>query len=154
MVSPSLLPLLLLPLCEGPAVDIPPPTTIAAVMGFIAGSSWKVGWFSSHVKGYRPGLSQWNKWKVSQYGGNWNDIQLLCLFTALVNDCGLTLIQSCCDRKKSKYAIYAKYANYVKYDLIFLAHCAPLGQKHSLVGTLDSWLEHLHPSACFWTYSE
>ena len=124
MVSPNLLPLLLVPPCEGPAVNVPPPTTIAAVMGFIAGSSWKVGWFSSHVKGYCPGLSQWNKWKASQYGGNWNDIQHLWLFTALVNDCGLTLIHPCCYRTKSKYAKYAKY------DLLFWTHCTPLAQKY------------------------
>ena len=129
-VYPCLFPLLLVPPCEGPAVDVPPPTTIAAVMGFIAGSSWKVGWFSSHVKGYRPNLSQRNKWKASQYGGKWNDIQHLCLFTALVNDCGLTLIHPCCNRKKSKNAKNAKYALYVQYDLLFLAHCTPLAQKH------------------------
>ncbi len=42
-VSPSLLPLLLVSSCEGLAVYVPPPTTIATGMGSITGSSWKIG---------------------------------------------------------------------------------------------------------------
>jgi hypothetical protein len=37
-------------------------------------------------QGNRPFLTHWNNRKASQYGGDWNDIQDLCLFTAIVDD--------------------------------------------------------------------
>ncbi len=43
MVSLSILPLPFVPQGEGPAVDVPPPTTVAAVMGFVTDHPWKVG---------------------------------------------------------------------------------------------------------------
>ncbi len=91
-----LLPLLLGPPSQGPAVYVPPPTTITTVCWFIAESSGKVSRFkfSSHGEGYCPGRTRRNKRKASQYGGCWNHIQNLCLFTAFVDDCRLTLIQS------------------------------------------------------------
>ena len=86
-----LLPLLLGPPSQGPAVHVPPPTTITTVCWFIAESSGKVGRFSTHGEGYCPCSTHWNKRKASQYGGHWNHIQNLCLFTAFVDDCRLTL---------------------------------------------------------------
>ena len=38
------------------------------------------------------GLADWNQRKVTQYGGQQNHIQDVCLFKALVDDCRLTLI--------------------------------------------------------------
>ncbi len=52
IVSPSLLPLLLVFSCEGPAVYVPSPTSIVTVMGFTAGSSWKIGWFNQRSRGF------------------------------------------------------------------------------------------------------
>jgi hypothetical protein len=51
-------------------------------------------------KGNRSGLPHGNKWKPSQYGGNWNDIQDLRLFTALVDDGRLTLLHPFCKEKE------------------------------------------------------
>ena len=135
IVSPSLLPLLLVSPFEGPAVYVPPPTSIATVMGFITGSSWEIGWFFPHFKRYRSCLSQWNKWKASKYGGYWNDIQYLWLFTAHVHDGGLTLINPCCDRKVSKYAKYAKYAVYV---WMTWSSWTTVLLQHRDIGTIDS----------------
>ena len=84
-----LLPLLLGPPSQGPAVHVPPPTTITTVCWFIAESSGKVGRFSTHGEGYCPCSTHWNKRKASQYGGHWNHIQNLRLFTAFVDYCGL-----------------------------------------------------------------
>jgi hypothetical protein len=87
---------------QGPAVHVPPPTTITTVRWFIAGSSGKVSRFSSHGKGYCPVYANWNKRKAPQYGGHWNHIQHLCLFTTLVDDCRLTLIHPGCGRCKNQ----------------------------------------------------
>ena len=87
-----LLQLLLGPPSQGPAVHVPPSTTITTVRRFITESTRKVSRFSSHGEGYCPGRAHWNQRKASQYGGHWNHIQDLCLFTALVDDCRLTLI--------------------------------------------------------------
>ena len=88
-----LLPLALLlgPPSQGPAVHVPPLTTITTVCWFIAESSGKVSCFSTHGKWYCPCSTHWNKRKSSQYGGHWNHIQNLCLFPAFVDDCRLTL---------------------------------------------------------------
>ncbi len=90
-----LLPLLLGPPSQGPAVHVPPPTTITTVCWFIAESSGKVSRFSTHGEGYCPCSTHRNKRKAPQYGGHWNHIQSLsvCLFTAFVDDYRLTLIQ-------------------------------------------------------------
>ena len=87
-----LLPLLLGPPSQGPAVYVPPPTTITTACWFIAASSGKVSRFLSHGEGNCPGRPHWNKRKASEYWGNWNHIEDLCLFTAFVDDCRLTLI--------------------------------------------------------------
>ena len=87
-----LLQLLLGPPSQGPAVHVPPSTTITTVRRFITESTRKVSRFSSHGEGYCSGRAHWNQRKASQYGGHWNHIQDLCLFTALVDDCRLTLI--------------------------------------------------------------
>ena len=79
--------LLLGPPSQGPAVHVPPSTTITTVRRFITESTRKVSRFSSHGEGYCPGRAHWNQRKASQYGGHWNHIQDLCLFTALVDDC-------------------------------------------------------------------
>ena len=88
-----LLPLALLlgPPSQGPAVHVPPLTTITTVCWFIAERSIKVSCFSTHGKWYCPCSTHWNKRKSSQYGGHWNHIQNLCLFPAFVDDCRLTL---------------------------------------------------------------
>jgi len=86
------IPLLLGPPSKGPAVHVPPPTSIATVLTFVTRSSRKVWWFSSHVIGYCPFLTHWNNRKRSQYGADWNDIQHLCLFPALVDDWGLICV--------------------------------------------------------------
>ncbi len=39
---------------DGPAVRVPPHTSIFAVFCFMATSSWKVCWFSLHLVRYRP----------------------------------------------------------------------------------------------------
>ena len=52
IVSPSVLPLLLVFQCDGPAVYVPPSTSIATIMGFITGSSWKIGWFNLRSWGF------------------------------------------------------------------------------------------------------
>ena len=83
---------LLGPPSKGPAVHVPPPTSIATVLTFVTRSSRKVWWFSSHVIGYCPFLTHWNNRKRSQYGADWNDIQHLCLFPALVDDWGLICV--------------------------------------------------------------
>ena len=87
-----LLQLLLRPPSQGPAVHVPPSTTITTVFRFVTESTIKVSRFSLHGEGYCPGRAHWNQRKASQYGGYWNHIQDLCLFTALVDDCRLTLI--------------------------------------------------------------
>jgi len=46
---------------------------------------------SLHGKGYCPCSTHWNKRKASQYGGHWNHIQNLRLFTAFVDYFGLAL---------------------------------------------------------------
>ena len=92
LVFLRLLQLLLGSPSQGPAVDVPPPTTVAAILGFIAGSAGKVCLLFSHVEGNRSGRPHWNKWKSFQYGGHCNDIQDLCLLTALVDYGRLTLI--------------------------------------------------------------
>lgn len=91
-----LLLLLLGPPSQGPAVHVPPPTTITTVCWFIAESSGKVSRFSTHGEGYCPCSTHWNKRKASQYGGDWNHIQNLCLFTAFVDNCRLTLSEPGC----------------------------------------------------------
>ncbi len=58
---------------------------------FIAESSGKFSRFSTHGEGYCPCRTHRNKRKASQYGGHWNHLQNLCLFTAFVDDCRLTL---------------------------------------------------------------
>ena len=52
-VFPRLLPLLLGSPgpSQGPAVDVPPPTTVTVILGFIAGSAGKVCLLFSHVEG-------------------------------------------------------------------------------------------------------
>ena len=87
-----LLQLLLSPPSQGPAVHVPPSTTITTVFWFVTESTIKVSRFSSHGEGYCPGRAHWNQRKAPQYGGHWNHIQDLSLFTALVDDCRLTLI--------------------------------------------------------------
>jgi hypothetical protein len=57
---------------EGPAVHIPPPATVFAVLCFVAGSAWNICSFSSHLVRYRPCIADWNKRQPSQYGGHWN----------------------------------------------------------------------------------
>ncbi len=69
---------------DGPAVHVPPPATVFAVLCFVAISAWKVGCFSSHPVRYRPSIADWNKRQPSQYGGHWNHIQDLRQFTALI----------------------------------------------------------------------
>ncbi len=70
-----LIPSLLCSPTEGPAVHVPPPATVFAVLCFVAISAWKVGCFSSHPILYRPRIADWNKRQPSQYGGHWNHIQ-------------------------------------------------------------------------------
>ncbi len=80
-------------------------------LDFIARSSCQVCWFSSHVQGCRPFLAHWNKRKTSQYGGDWNDIQAVCLFTELIDDCWLrlTVIRRGWGKKPIKDMEYAQY---------------------------------------------
>ncbi len=61
-----LMPLLLGPPSEGPAVYVPPPTTITTACWSITASSGKVSRFSLHGEGYCPCRPNWNKLKASQ----------------------------------------------------------------------------------------
>ena len=68
-----LLPLLLGPLSQGPAVHVPPSTTIATVRWFLAECTRKVSRFSLHGKGYCPGRADWNEGKGYCPGrADWN----------------------------------------------------------------------------------
>ncbi len=86
---------LFLPLLFGspsqcPAVDVPPPTTVTAVLCFITDSPRKIAYSLRMSNGIVP---VWRE--SSQYAGHWNDIQHLCSFFALVHDGGLTSIHPC-----------------------------------------------------------
>ena len=78
------------PPSQGPGVHVPPPTTITAVQYLLQKAPESqpilVAWQTC------DGLADWNQRKVTQYGGQQNHIQDLCLFKALVDDCRLTLI--------------------------------------------------------------
>ena len=63
-----LLQLLLRSPSQGPAVHVPPSTTITTVFRFVTESTIKVSRFSSHGEGYCPGRAHWNQRKASQYG--------------------------------------------------------------------------------------
>ncbi len=67
-----LIPLLLCSPAEGPAVHVPPPAIVFAVLCFIASSAWNVSSFSPHLVCYRPSpcIADWNNLKrqPSQYG--------------------------------------------------------------------------------------
>ncbi len=70
-----LIPSLLCTPAEGPALHVPPPATVFAVLSFVARSAWKVGRFPSQLIRYRPCIANRNKRQPSQYGGHWNHIQ-------------------------------------------------------------------------------
>jgi hypothetical protein len=71
----TLIPSLLCTPAKGPAVHVPPPAAVFAVLSFVARSAWKVGCFPSHLVRYRPCIANRNKRQPSQYGGHWNHIQ-------------------------------------------------------------------------------
>ncbi len=150
-LSPGLHCLLLLPgpSSQGLAVHVPPLTTTTTVRWFIAESSGKVSRFSSHGKGYCPGCARWNKRKKSQYGGRWNHIHDLCLFTVPVDDCRLTLIHPGCGWCKTRICRIFKICT------IWPAFRGPLYYSRQETLTV------LHGSACqclsldkFWTAAE
>jgi hypothetical protein len=59
----------------GPAVHIPPPTSVTAALCLITTCAWKVSRFPSHLEGGRSSVAHRDERKPSQYGGNWNNIQ-------------------------------------------------------------------------------
>jgi hypothetical protein len=78
--------LLLGPPWQGPAVHIPPPTSVTAALCLITTCAGKVSRFPSHLEGDRSSVAHRDQRKPAQYGGNWNNIQDLSCFAALVDD--------------------------------------------------------------------
>ena len=88
--------LLLGPPWQGPAVHIPPPTSVTAALCLITTCARKVSRFPSHLEGDRSSIAHRDQRKPPQYGGNWNNIQDLSWFAALVDDGWLAGIHPSC----------------------------------------------------------